>query len=231
MKMLLEDSWKHILQKELEKPYFRQLQNFVDAEYETQTIYPPKELVFNALNLCNYTNVKVIILGQDPYHGEGQAHGLSFSVRDNVRFPPSLRNIYKEIQADLGIPIPESGNLSHWAKQGVLLLNATLTVRANAAGSHQKKGWEQFTDAIIAHLSTHKTNLVFMLWGAYAQKKGSIIDSSKHLVLNSVHPSPLSASKGFFGNHHFSLCNTYLSQHGISPIEWENKASKQSLLF
>ncbi len=184
------------------------------------TIYPPAGLIFNAFDLCPFDRVKAVIIGQDPYHGPGQAHGLCFSVRDGVEFPPSLINIFKEIESDLGYkPLP-AGNLERWASQGVLLLNATLTVREHMAGSHQGKGWEQFTDAVIRILNREKSNLVFFLWGAYAQKKGESIDREKHLVLESVHPSPLSASRGFFGNRHFSRCNAYLAEKGIEPINW-----------
>lgn len=220
MDVQIEESWKQILSAEFEKDYFRQLTDFVRNEYRSTTVYPPGKLIFNAFNLCPFEQVKVVIIGQDPYHGPGQAHGLCFSVSDNVPFPPSLRNIFKEIQDDLGKPIPESGNLTRWAKQGVLLLNATLTVRAHQAGSHQRRGWEEFTDAAIRALAEQREHLVFILWGAYAQKKGAFIDRSRHLVLTSVHPSPLSAHNGFFGNRHFSRANEYLQQHGQTPIEW-----------
>lgn len=220
MDVQIEESWKQILSAEFEKDYFRQLTDFVRNEYRSTTVYPPGKLIFNAFNLCPFEQVKVVIIGQDPYHGQGQAHGLCFSVNDNVPFPPSLRNIFKEIQDDLGKPIPESGNLTRWAKQGVLLLNATLTVRAHQAGSHQRRGWEEFTDAAIRALAEQREHLVFILWGAYAQKKGAFIDRSRHLVLTSVHPSPLSAHNGFFGNRHFSRANEYLQQHGQTPIEW-----------
>lgn len=220
MDVQIEESWKQILSAEFEKDYFRQLTDFVRNEYRSTTVYPPGKLIFNAFNLCPFEQVKVVIIGQDPYHGPGQAHGLCFSVNDNVPFPPSLRNIFKEIQDDLGKPIPESGNLTRWAKQGVLLLNATLTVRAHQAGSHQRRGWEEFTDAAIRALAEQREHLVFILWGAYAQKKGAFIDRSRHLVLTSVHPSPLSAHNGFFGNRHFSRANEYLLQHGQTPIEW-----------
>lgn len=220
MDVQIEESWKQILSAEFEKDYFRQLTDFVRNEYRSTTVYPPGKLIFNAFNLCPFEQVKVVIIGQDPYHGPGQAHGLCFSVNDNVPFPPSLRNIFKEIQDDLGKPIPESGNLTRWAKQGVLLLNATLTVRAHQAGSHQRRGWEEFTDAAIRALAEQREHLVFILWGAYAQKKGAFIDRSRHLVLTSVHPSPLSAHNGFFGNRHFSRANEYLQQHGQTSIEW-----------
>ena len=220
MDVKIEESWKQRLKAEFEKEYFLRLVDFVKEEYRTRTIYPPGSLIFNAFNLCPFDKVKAVIIGQDPYHGPGQAHGLCFSVRDGVTFPPSLVNIFKEIHDDLGIPVPKSGNLERWARQGVLLLNAILTVRANQAGSHQGKGWEQFTDAVIKILNEEKNNLVFFLWGAYAQNKGAVIDKTRHLVLESVHPSPLSAAKGFFGNRHFSKCNEYLTMHGIEPVKW-----------
>ncbi|HOM40167.1 MAG TPA: uracil-DNA glycosylase [Bacteroidales bacterium] len=220
MDVKIEESWKQRLKPEFEKDYFLRLVDFVKEEYRTRTIYPPGSLIFNAFNLCPFDKVKAVIIGQDPYHGPGQAHGLCFSVRDGVTFPPSLVNIFKEIHDDLGIPVPKSGNLERWARQGVLLLNAILTVRANQAGSHQGKGWEQFTDAVIKILNEEKNNLVFFLWGAYAQNKGAVIDKTRHLVLESVHPSPLSAAKGFFGNRHFSKCNEYLTMHGIEPVKW-----------
>jgi len=220
MDVKIEESWKKQLQDEFEKPYFKQLTDFVRSEYASQTVYPPAKLIFNAFEQCPFDQVKVVILGQDPYHGPGQAHGLCFSVSDGVDFPPSLRNIFKEIQADIGAPFPASGNLERWAKQGVLLLNATLTVRANIAGSHQKKGWEQFTDAVIHLVADRMENVVFILWGNYAISKGEFIDTKKHLVLKSVHPSPLSASRGFFGNKQFSTTNKYLEEHGKEPVKW-----------
>lgn len=220
MKVKIEESWEKVLQTEFDKPYFKELTDFVRSEYATATIYPPASLIFNAFNLCPFSKVKVVIIGQDPYHGPGQAHGLCFSVNDGVQFPPSLQNIFKEIKSDLDIPIPTSGNLTRWAEQGVLLLNATLTVRAHSAGSHQKKGWETFTDSVIRILAEQKENLVFILWGAYAQKKGAFIDNNRHLILSSAHPSPLSAYNGFFGNHHFSLTNEWLQKHGIDTINW-----------
>lgn len=220
MDIKIEESWKARLREEFEKDYFVRLTGFVREEYRLSTIYPPGSLIFNAFNLCPFENVKAVILGQDPYHGPGQAHGLCFSVRDGVEFPPSLVNILKEIGSDLGITKPSSGDLTRWAKQGVLLLNATLTVRAHQAGSHQKKGWEEFTDCVIRVLNSEKKNIVFFLWGAYAQKKGESIDRSGHLVLESVHPSPLSAARGFFGNKHFSRCNDYLVKNGIEPVNW-----------
>lgn len=221
MEVKMEPVWKSKLQEEFEKDYFLRLAEFVKEEYRTKTVYPPGGLIFNAFNLCPFDNVRVVIIGQDPYHGPGQAHGLCFSVREGVDFPPSLKNIFKEIESDLGIQRPAKGNLERWASQGVLLMNATLTVVAHQAGSHQKKGWEQFTDSAISQLNSEKQNIVFFLWGAYAQKKGESIDRSKHLVLESVHPSPLSASRGFFGNKHFSRCNEYLIEHGVKPIDWQ----------
>jgi uracil-DNA glycosylase len=220
MDVKIEESWKSQLQGEFEKPYFKELTQFVRTEYMSQPIYPPAKLIFNAFDQCPFDRVKVVILGQDPYHGPGQAHGLCFSVNDGVEFPPSLRNIFKEIQSDIGSPIPTSGNLERWAKQGVLLLNATLTVRAHQAGSHQRKGWEQFTDAVIHLVADRQEHVVFILWGNYAISKGEFIDTQKHLVLKSVHPSPLSASRGFFGNHQFSTANKYLIEWGKEPVKW-----------
>jgi len=220
MDVKIEKTWKSKLNPEFEKEYFIRLSEFIRQEYKKNTVYPPGSLIFNAFNLCPFDNVKAVIIGQDPYHGPGQAHGLCFSVRDGVDFPPSLINIFKEIELDMGLNRPASGNLERWAAQGVLLLNATLTVRAHQAGSHQKKGWEEFTDSVISIINHEKRNVVFFLWGAYAQKKGESIDRSKHLVLESVHPSPLSASRGFFGNKHFSRCNNYLIDNGIEPIIW-----------
>lgn len=221
MDVKIESSWKEILKDEFEKEYFIQLTKFVKSEYKTKQIFPPGQFIFNAFNLCPFNKTKVVIIGQDPYHGPNQAHGLCFSVQKGVTFPPSLRNIFKEIQNDLGYSIPESGNLSSWAKQGVLLLNATLTVQAHNAGSHQKKGWETFTDETIRLLAEKKENLVFLLWGAYAQKKAVMIDTNKHLLLKSVHPSPLSASRGFFGNHQFSKTNAFLKEKGLEEINWK----------
>lgn len=223
MNVRIEPSWKERLQKEFDKEYFEKLTTFVRSEYQrrdVEGIYPPGGLIFNAFNLCPFDKVKVVIIGQDPYHGPGQAHGLCFSVNDGVKFPPSLQNIFKEIRDDIGTDIPTSGNLTRWAEQGVLLLNATLTVRAHEAGSHQGKGWETFTDSVIRILNEQKENLVFILWGSYAQRKGAIVDRSRHLVLSSAHPSPLSAYAGFFGNHHFSITNSYLREHGLQPINW-----------
>jgi len=220
MDVRIEQSWKVRLIGEFEKEYFTKLTGFVKEEYRTKTIFPPGGLIFNAFELCPFDKVKAVIIGQDPYHGPGQAHGLCFSVKEGIEFPPSLKNIFKEIESDLGYKPLVSGDLSRWARQGVLLLNATLTVRAHMAGSHQKKGWEEFTDSAISALNREKNNLVFFLWGAYAQKKGESIDRSRHLVLESVHPSPLSASRGFFGNKHFSRCNEYLVEKKIEPIDW-----------
>ncbi|HEV7347186.1 uracil-DNA glycosylase [Telluribacter sp.] len=221
MTVQIEESWKAHLQPEFEKPYFADLIQFVRKEYETNTVYPPGRLIFNAFDKCPFDACKVVILGQDPYHGPGQANGLCFSVNDGVPKPPSLLNIFKEIQDDLGKPIPKSGNLERWAVQGVLLLNATLTVRQGAAGSHQGKGWEQFTDAAIRQLSEEKEGLVFLLWGKYAQDKGKIIEESKHLVLKAKHPSPMAAKwGGWFGTKHFSQTNKYLQSRGLPEIEW-----------
>ena len=220
MEVRIDRSWKEHLQTEFDKPYFKTLTDFVRDEYARATVYPPGRLIFNAFDLCPFDKVKVVIIGQDPYHEPGQAHGLCFSVQDCTQFPPSLRNIFKEISDDLGKPVPVSGDLTRWARQGVLLLNATLTVRAGLAGSHQGKGWEEFTDAVIRELNASRDGLVFILWGSYAKKKGAVIDRSRHLVLSSAHPSPLSAYNGFFGNHHFSLTNDWLIKHGEAPIEW-----------
>ena len=216
----INESWKSRLQAEFEKPYFHTLANFVRGEYATQTVYPPGKEIFRAFDACPFEDINVVIIGQDPYHGPGQANGLCFSVRDGVRMPPSLVNIFKEIKQDLGKPIPTSGNLERWAQHGVLLLNATLTVGASSPGSHQNKGWELFTDEVIRKISDEKSGVVFLLWGAYAQKKGEIIDRNKHCVLMSAHPSPFSADRGFFGNKHFSKTNEYLKSKGIPEIEW-----------
>ena len=220
MNIQIEPSWYKVLEKEFEKPYFRTLTQWVRNEYRTNTCYPPGPQIFNAFNLCPFDKVKVVILGQDPYHEPGQAQGLCFSVNDGVPFPPSLRNIFNELEQDLGRPYPESGNLERWAEQGVLLLNATLTVRAHEAGSHQRQGWETFTDAVIEQLNAQREHLVYLLWGAYAQRKGVIIDTTRNLVQRSAHPSPLSAMRGFFGNHQFSRTNDYLTAHGMLPIVW-----------
>lgn len=220
MEVRLEKSWKELLKDEFDKPYFADLTKFVKEEYQNGTVYPPPKFIFNALDSLPVDKVKVVILGQDPYHGPGQAHGLSFSVPDGVIPPPSLVNIYKEIESDLGKKVPHSGNLERWAKQGVLLLNATLTVRARQTGSHQNKGWETFTDAVIHRLAETKDHLVFILWGNYAQRKGAFIDPTSHLVIKSAHPSPLSAHNGFFGSKPFSKTNQYLEVHGQTSIDW-----------
>lgn len=220
MDVRIETSWKQRLAAEFEKDYFIKLTEFVRSEYMRTTIYPPAKLIFNAFDHCPFDKVKVVIIGQDPYHGPGQAHGLCFSVNEGVPNPPSLQNIFKEIQSDLGTPIPPNGDLTRWANQGVLLLNATLTVQAHQAGSHQRRGWETFTDAAIRILAEEREHIVFILWGAYAQKKGAFIDRNKHLVLTSAHPSPLSAYNGFFGNKHFSRANEYLKMHGETEIDW-----------
>jgi uracil-DNA glycosylase len=220
MEVKLEASWIELLKDEFVKPYFAALSDFVHDEYKNSTVYPPAKFIFNALDSLPVDKIKVVILGQDPYHGPGQAHGLSFSVPDGIALPPSLQNIYKELETDLGIARAKSGNLEHWVREGVLLLNATLTVRAHQAGSHQNKGWEQFTDAIIHHLAETREHLIFILWGAYAQKKGSFIDETKHLVIKSPHPSPFSAYSGFFGSKPFSKTNEYLENHDQKPINW-----------
>lgn len=221
MNVKIEESWRRHMYEEFDKQYFVELTDFVRREYSQGECYPPGHLIFNAFNLCPFDKVKVVIIGQDPYHEPGQAHGLSFSVNDGIPFPPSLINIFKEISNDLGTPMPMSGNLTRWAEQGVLLLNATLTVRAHQAASHQRKGWEKFTDAVIKALDAHRDHLVFILWGGYARSKAKLIDSSRHLVLQSVHPSPLSANHGgWFGNHHFSRANAYLKEHGEDEIIW-----------
>ncbi|WP_276737975.1 uracil-DNA glycosylase [Prevotella pallens] len=217
----IEASWKQYLKSEFEKPYFAKLTEDVRNEYKNGLCFPPAKLVFNAFNLCPFNKVKVVILGQDPYHELGQAMGLSFSVPDGVMLPPSLQNIYKEIHSDLGKPIPTSGDLTRWAKQGVLLLNATLTVRAHEANSHQALGWQNFTDAAIAALSNHREHVVFMLWGGFARSKKRLIAANRHFIIESVHPSPLSANRGgWFGQHQFSRCNAYLKQQGLGEIDW-----------
>ena len=220
MNVRIDESWREVLQPEFDKPYFELLTNFVRQAYRTTQCFPPAGQIFRAFDLCPFEQVRVVIIGQDPYHDVNQAHGLCFSVQDGVRIPPSLENIYKELHRDLGKPIPTSGNLTHWAEQGVLLLNATLTVEAHHAGSHQGKGWEELTDAVIQALNDRRSNIVFMLWGSYAQRKGQFIDRRRHLVLTAVHPSPLSAYRGFIGCGHFSQANTYLQQHGQTPINW-----------
>jgi len=220
MQVKIHPSWQAHLQSEFDKPYFEKLVAFVRQEYATTTVYPPGRLIFNAFNLCPFEQVKVVLIGQDPYHEPGQAQGLCFSVNDGIQFPPSLINIFKEIHSDIGTPPPTSGDLTRWARQGVLLLNATLTVREHQAGSHQRHGWEEFTDAVIRTLSVERDGLVFILWGSYAQSKSYLIDSRRHLVLRSAHPSPLSAHRGFFGNHHFSQANAYLRSLGKEEIQW-----------
>lgn len=220
MNVKIEDSWHQRLAAEFEKPYFAELVAFVRQEYAMAPCYPPGSKIFNAFNTTPFEDVKVVILGQDPYHEPGQAMGLSFSVPDGAPLPPSLRNIYAEIKDELGVTPPVSGDLTRWARQGVLLLNATLTVRQGQAASHQRRGWETFTDAAIRALATEREHIVFLLWGAYAGAKSQFIDPQRHLVLRSAHPSPLSASRGFFGNHHFQLCNDYLVRTGQTPITW-----------
>ncbi|OGM33086.1 uracil-DNA glycosylase [Candidatus Woesebacteria bacterium RIFCSPHIGHO2_01_FULL_44_21] len=220
MNVKIESSWKEALKDEFIKPYFKKLADFVKEEYKSDTVYPPPNRVFAAFDNCPVDHVKVVILGQDPYHGPRQANGLAFSVSEDVSTPPSLQNIYKEIESDTGKIMPKHGNLERWAKQGVLLLNATLTVRGGSAGSHQGKGWEEFTDTAIKYLAENKENLVFLLWGSYAQKKGELVNRHKHLVLEAPHPSPFSADKGFFGCRHFTKTNAYLIMHEREPIEW-----------
>ncbi len=221
MNLKIAESWMPILEEEFRKPYFKELNDFVTTEYAKHQCFPEKDKILAAFDFCSFDALKVVIIGQDPYHDIDQANGLCFSVNDGVKHPPSLKNIFKELETDIGNPIPESGNLEHWAKQGVLLLNATLTVRAHNAGSHQKKGWEQFTDAVIQHISDKKENVVFLLWGGYAKKKGRKIDVKKHFVLTSGHPSPLSANRGYwFGNKHFSKVNAFFSETGFKKIDW-----------
>jgi uracil-DNA glycosylase len=220
MNVRIDESWRQVLQPEFDKPYFELLTNFVRHAYATRQCFPPAGQIFRAFDLCPFDKVRVVIIGQDPYHDYNQAHGLCFSVQEGVPAPPSLLNIYKELQRDLAKPIPNSGDLTHWAEQGVLLLNATLTVEAHKAGSHQGKGWEELTDAAIQALNNQRSNIVFMLWGSYAQRKGQFIDRKRHLVLTAVHPSPLSAYRGFIGCGHFSQANNYLIQQGQSPINW-----------
>lgn len=217
----IEESWKEQLIEEFQKPYFLELKNFLLQERSQHAVYPPSSLIFNAFNATPFEQVKVVILGQDPYHGAKQAHGLCFSVQDGIKPPPSLQNIFKELQSDVGLEIPGSGNLEKWTSQGVFLLNAVLTVRHANPGSHQKKGWETFTDAVIGKLSKNRRNLVFMLWGRYAREKKVLIDDSKHFILEAPHPSPYSASSGFFGCKHFSKANAYLSMHGSVPVDWK----------
>ncbi|WP_299228106.1 uracil-DNA glycosylase [uncultured Psychroserpens sp.] len=221
MNVDIHHSWKNLLEDEFKKPYFESLVNFVKQEYKTHTCYPPGKQIFSAFNHCNFDHVKVVVIGQDPYHGPGQANGLCFSVNDGIAHPPSLINIFKEVAYDMGVSYPNSGNLERWADQGVLLLNATLTVRAHQAGSHQKKGWEVFTDKVIQIINSEKENIVFLLWGGFAKQKAKLISQHKHQIFTSGHPSPLSANRGYwFGNKHFSKVNQYLSNKGITSIEW-----------
>ena len=220
MDVTINNAWKELLFNEFSEPYFIDLVTFLKKEYKGETVYPQEDLIFNAFNTCSLENLKVVIIGQDPYHGEGQANGLSFSVNHSIKLPPSLQNIYKELKTDVNAELPFSGNLERWAQQGILLLNATLTVRAKEPGSHQKKGWEKFTNAVIQSISDKKENVVFILWGAYAQKKGLIIDNKKHFIIKSAHPSPFSAHKGFFGSKPFSQTNTYLDSRSNKKISW-----------
>ncbi|MFI3316278.1 MAG: uracil-DNA glycosylase [Rikenellaceae bacterium] len=220
MKNAIPADWKKALEAEFEKPYFEALSSFVEHEYAHEEVFPPRHLIFNALDKTPLGRVKVVIIGQDPYHDVGQAHGLCFSVADGVKVPPSLVNIFKEIQRDLSVGVPQSGNLEHWAAQGVLMLNAVLTVRAHNAASHSKRGWEKFTDAVIKVVNENCTGVVYMLWGKHAQNKCAMVDTQKNLILQSVHPSPLSAYRGFFGCSHFSTANKYLQDQGLEPIEW-----------
>lgn len=221
MEVSIESTWKERLAAEFQKPYFEDLKMFVKSEYDSVTCYPPEENIFSAFNSCSWKDLKVVLIGQDPYHGLGQANGLSFSVKPGIAIPPSLINIFKEIHTDLGQSIPKNGDLFRWSKQGVLLLNSTLTVRAGQAGSHQKKGWQTFTNAVIKKISDEKKDVVFLLWGGYSKKKAKLIDRDKHLILESGHPSPLSANRGYwFGNKHFSKCNTYLKSKGLKEIDW-----------
>ena len=220
MEVKIEKSWQKILQEEFEKPYFKELTDFVKSEYQSKTVFPPPKDIFKAFNLCPFDKVKVVMIGQDPYHGPNQAHGLCFSVNENVKKPPSLINIYKEIQSDIGGEIPSHGNLEHWAEQGVFMPNAILSVVAGMPTSHQNKGWESFTDEVIRLISEKKEHVVFMLWGAYAQGKEWMIDEKKHLILKAPHPSPLSAHRGFLGCKHFSLCNEYLKKQGLEEVNW-----------
>lgn len=220
MNVRIAEDWQQVLQPEFDKPYFEQLVEFVREEYASQQVFPQGSNIFRAFDKCPLDKLKVVIIGQDPYHGEGQANGLCFSVNDGVPFPPSLQNIFKEVSSDMGVPIPQSGNLDRWAEQGVLLLNAVLTVRAHEAASHAGRGWEKFTDAVVRAIAEKKQGVVYMLWGSYAQKKGAIADPTKNLILKAVHPSPLSVYRGFFGSRHFSQANTYLQSIGKEPIVW-----------
>lgn len=220
MDVRIAEDWKELLREEFEKPYFAELVDFVKAEYASHQIFPAARNIFRAFDKCPLENLKVVIIGQDPYHGDGQANGLCFSVDDGVDFPPSLRNIFKEVAEDTGTPVPTSGNLDRWAEQGVLMLNAVLTVRAHEAASHAGRGWEKFTDAVVRQIAEKKEGVVYMLWGSYAQKKGAMVDTSRNLVLKAVHPSPLSVYRGFFGSRHFSKANDYLLSRGRGPIVW-----------
>ena len=220
MDVRIADDWKAVLAEEFDKPYFKELVDFVRAEYASGTVFPKGRDIFRAFDKCPFDNLKVVIIGQDPYHGEGQANGLCFSVSDGIPFPPSLQNIFKEVNSDTGAPIPQSGNLDRWAEQGVLLLNAVLTVRAHQAASHAGRGWEQFTDAVVRAIAARKSGVVYMLWGSYAQRKGAIADPANNLILKSVHPSPLSSYRGFFGCKHFSAANNYLRSIGKTEIIW-----------
>lgn len=218
---MLPDNWSNILEEEFEKPYFKKLESFLDNEFQTQIIYPTKENIFNAFKYTSYDDVKVLLLGQDPYHGKNQAHGLSFSVLDNITLPPSLRNIYKELESDLGIIPTKNGNLEKWAKQGILMLNAVLTVREGLANSHKSQGWEKFTDSVIKKLNERNKPIIFLLWGNYAKKKASLIDKNKHIIIEGIHPSPLSANGGFFGSKPFSKINKNLVELGEKEIDWK----------
>ncbi|WP_275316079.1 uracil-DNA glycosylase [Tenacibaculum bernardetii] len=220
MQLNISDSWKNILQTEFEKPYFKNLTSFVDNQYDNHTCFPCKEAVFAAFNYCSFDDLKVVIIGQDPYHGKGQANGLCFSVKDGIKHPPSLKNIFKEVETDVGVPSAVSGDLSRWAIQGVLLLNATLTVREGEAGSHQQQGWEEFTDVVIRKISEEKENVVFLLWGKFAEKKGKVINLENHTIFKAPHPSPLGAWRGWFGSGHFSKTNDFLRSKGCNEIKW-----------
>lgn len=220
MNVKIAEDWKALLADEFEKPYFTELVGFVREEYSSHQIFPRGANIFRAFDKCPFDKLKVVIIGQDPYHGEGQANGLCFSVNDGVQFPPSLRNIFQEVESDTGAPIPTSGNLDRWAEQGVLLLNSVLTVRAHEAASHAGRGWEQFTDAVVREIAARREGVVYMLWGSYAQRKGAIADPARNCILKAVHPSPLSAYRGFFGCHHFSQANAYLTSRGEEPIVW-----------
>ena len=220
MNVRIADDWREILQAEFDKPYFTTLTDFVREEYASHQVFPRGSNIFRAFDKCPFEKLKVVIIGQDPYHGEGQANGLCFSVNDGVPFPPSLKNIFTEVSSDIGVPVPTSGNLDRWAEQGVLLLNAVLTVRAHEPASHASRGWEQFTDAVVRAIAERKQGVVYMLWGGYAQRKGAIVDTSRNLILKAVHPSPLSVYRGFFGSRHFSQANAYLAEQGLQPIEW-----------